>query len=287
METENSLSTEYQNEIFPNKSAQLDCLNVEPDNMNHNIMDVYLKKHKLDLKIIPTRNMIKLSDLKSRFQLSADFSNLTTSNTMIQLESFTTTTPTASSSSQPSPNNSSSIDDLSSIEISNKAMLSTSVESTEFEDEDGSSSSESADDQESSTMLGKKIRKKREPSLKLQQKLNNQDLELIVNCVKAKQANVSIADVKKDEYVDKILKVKIMDDSLTLKLSNGSKEALLKKSMFPKELTTLFDAFVSSLCGQDSFVDERRSIKPILKCLVEACEFRSLSEAEMIRHIKR
>lgn len=284
METEISLSTDQQNEISPNKSAQLDCLSLEPDNMNHNIMDVYLKKHKLDLKLIPTRNMIKLSDLKSRFQLSADFSNLTTSNTMIQLESVTPTT-TASSSSQPSPNNSSSIDDLSSIETSNKAMLSTSVESTEFEDEDGSS--ESADDQESSVMLEKKMRKKREPSLKLQQKLNNQDLELIVNCVKAKQANVSIADVKKDEYVDKILKVKIMDDSPHLKLSNGSKEALLKKSMFPKELTTLFDAFVSSLCGQDSFVDERRSIKPILKCLVEACEFRSLSEAEMIRHIKR
>ena len=138
--------------------------------------------------------------------------------------------------------------------------------------------------EKNSDFLSKKLRKKREPSLKLQQRLSNEDLELIVNCVKNGQASVSIADVKKDNYVDKILKVKLCSG---LNLSNGKLEALLKKTMFSKEMITLFDTFVNALCGQDFIMDKNGSVKPILKCLVVDCRFQSLSEAEMMRHIKR
>jgi hypothetical protein len=60
----------------------------------------------------------------------------------------------------------------------------------------------------------KRSRKKREPSLKLQQKLSNEDLELIVNNVRSMNASVSIADVKKDNYIDKILKVELLDSNI-------------------------------------------------------------------------
>ena len=70
-------------------------------------------------------------------------------------------------------------------------------------------------------------------------------------------------------------------------LSNGKTEALLKKSMFPKDLNTLFDTFVNALCAQDHTIDKNGSPKPILKCLVVDCAFQSFSEAEMMRHIKR
>lgn len=130
---------------------------------------------------------------------------------------------------------------------------------------------------------GSSSRKKREPSLKLQQRLSNEDLELIVNCVRNRQATIYIADVKKDQYVDKILKVKL----LTNELSNGKDEALLKKSMFPKDLNTLFETFINSLCGQEQLTDENGIIKPTLACLVVECGFKSFSEAEIMRHIKR
>ena len=135
----------------------------------------------------------------------------------------------------------------------------------------------------------KRMRKKREPSLKLQQKLSIEDLELIVNCVKNKQAQVHIADIKKENYIDKILKVNLLNEesACSIKLTNGSDEALLKKSMFPKDLNTLFETFVNALCGQDLVMDEHGNTKPILKCLVVNCQFQSFSEAEIIRHIKR
>lgn len=195
--------------------------------INNDIMDVYLKKHSLDLKIIPNKNMIKLSDLRP---------------------------------------------------------MKSNTDSDECDDDDDDEGDEydevaSSDD----CVVVKKRRKKREPSLKLQQKLTHQDLEMIVNAVKTRQARVFIADVKKNGYVDKILKV----ESEHVKLSNGRSEALLKKSMFPKELNSLFDAFVSSLCCEDNILDQCGSVKPILKCLVEGCEFRSVSEAEINRHIKR
>jgi DNA-directed RNA polymerase subunit RPC12/RpoP len=129
------------------------------------------------------------------------------------------------------------------------------------------------------------MRKKREPSLKLKQKLSNSDLELIVNAVKNQQAKCFIADIKKDSYIDKILRVKIIDQDLCL--SNCMREALLKKTMFPKDMITHFDTFVSALCGQALDFDALGNQKPILKCLVEDCGFKSFSEAEIMRHIKR
>lgn len=57
--------------------------------------------------------------------------------------------------------------------------------------------------------------------------------------------------------------------------------------MFPKELNTLFDTFVNSLCGQKHLLDEHGNIKPTLTCLVGDCGYKSFSEAEIIRHIKR
>jgi hypothetical protein len=130
-------------------------------------------------------------------------------------------------------------------------------------------------------------RKKREPSLKFQQRLSNEDLELIVNCVRHRKANIYIADVKKDNYVDKILKVEIFSENDLIKLSNGRSEALLKKSMFSKDLNTLFETFISSLCGEEQIIDEDGIIKPTLTCLVNECGFKSYSEAEITRHIKR
>lgn len=119
-------------------------------------------------------------------------------------------------------------------------------------------------------------------------------MEKIVACVKNRQAEVYTADIKKDNYVDKILRVKLLiDNDLEakvepyLQLSNGKMEAFLKKSMFSKDLNGLFDTFVSALCIQDSVADENGISKPTLKCLVVDCEFKSFSEAEIVRHIKR
>jgi hypothetical protein len=77
------------------------------------------------------------------------------------------------------------------------------------------------------------------------QKLNVDDLQLIVNSIRANEAHVCSADIKKDKYIDKILKVKLFNS--TQSLSNGQNEALLKKSMFPKDLNLLFDSFVKAL----------------------------------------
>lgn len=100
--------------------------------------------------------------------------------------------------------------------------------------------------------LSKIKRKKREPSLKLIQKLTIDDLQLIVNCIQNSNALVLIADVTKANYIDKILKVQLLND---FQLSNGSREALLKKSMFPKEISLLFDSFIKSLCTERIFYE--------------------------------
>jgi hypothetical protein len=140
----------------------------------------------------------------------------------------------------------------------------------------------------SSQINEKKPRKKREPSLKLLQKLSTSDIEMIVDCVRQKRARVTIADVKKETYTDKILKIELQSTSnMPLLLSNGKPEALLKKSMFPKELNTLFEAFVASLYSEHSISDNNGPPKPTLMCHVSECGFRSYSEAEMVRHVKR
>ena len=101
----------------------------------------------------------------------------------------------------------------------------------------------------------KNKRKKREPSLKLIQKLTVDDLQLIVSCIQNSNAQVQIADVAKANYVDKILKVQLLHD---YQLSNGSKGALLKKSMFPKEISLLFDSFIKSLCTERIIIENVR-----------------------------
>lgn len=205
--------------------------NISSNNQTSDVVDDYLKKHKLDLKLLPNKKMIKLSDLTSVWPEKQQINQEET------LESFS------------------------------------NFDQTDLDYEEKESDSNSS----------KKNRKKREPSLKLQQKLTNQDLELIVSSVRSKQAVVFKADVKKHDYVDKILRV-VLESS---KLSNGNTEALLKKSMFPRELNSLFDTFVSSLCGEDYTTNENGESKPTLKCLVQDCAFISFSEAEIIRHIKR
>lgn len=236
---------------------------------SNNIMDVYLKKHSLDLKVLPNKNMIKLSDLRPK---------------AIIVDVAASTQQNKDGDTRYSAGNES---------------LSFDEEEEEEDDDDHDSDDEDEVDNSSEALTStdnsnntshhpKRVRKKREPSLKLQQKLTNQDLELIVECVKARHARLYIADVKKNDYVDKILRIVIEKEAGELcLLSNGRREALLKKSMFPKELNSLFETFVSSLCGQEFITDERGSQKPILKCLVDGCEFRSLSEAEINRHIKR
>lgn len=237
LEKINETTTKMVDDNNDNNSVESQQLNT------NNIMDVYLKKHSLDLIVIPNRNMIKLSDLRPKIG---------------------------------------TMESTSILNETNSGVSSSNEDEEEDEDEE---EEEDADSSACELINGKKMgRKKREPSLKLQQKLTNQDLELIVNSVRNQQARVFIADVNKIGYVDKILRIELGQD---VKLSNGRNEALLKKSMFPKELTTLFDAFVESLCGQVSVRDERGVLKPILKCLVESCGFKSISEAEIHRHIKR
>lgn len=253
------------------------------NNNNHNIMDVYLRKHRLDLKLIPNKNLVKLTD---GLIVNANDSPVHFSLTTGQIESML---------QNANPDSSSSHNLSDAVYSSSSSSLSTSSSRSVSSDEDDDDQDEEEEDEdeeekteaESESNKPKKKRKKREPSLKLQQKLNNADLELIVSCVKSKKANVYIADVKKDNYIDKILRVKLVADEQNVQLSNGYREALLKKSMFPKELNALFDTFVSSLCGQESVVDEKGLVKPALKCLVIDCDFKSFSEAEINRHIKR
>lgn len=257
-------------------------------------MDVYLKKHSLDLKVIPNRNMIKLSDLRSRSVISP-LSSLELDKSCSKVEE---NIQEKDSKKDERPIK----DEQKEEELHEEVDEDDEYEEEEEEDEVDEEEEEDDDDDENSEQINrKKMRKKREPSLKLQQKLTSQDLEMIVSSVKNKQARVFIADVAKTGYVDKILRIQLFKseektepDNKTnppahgLVLSNGRSEALLKKSMFGKELTTLFDAFVGALCGQESVRDERSgTLKPILKCLVECCGFRSISEAEINRHIKR
>lgn len=262
-------------------SSSLSSSSVSLDKLNtNNIMDVYLKKHSLDLKVIPNRNMIKLSDLRSKSFLSSP----------PQIEDKVELETTEEEEDEEEDDDEE--DEYDGVD---------EEEEGEDEDEGEDEEEDEGEDENIEKINRKKMRKKREPSLKLQQKLTSQDLELIVSSVKSKQARVFIADVVKTGYVDKILRIELLsssaqeavgsDESIknaSLVLSNGRSEALLKKSMFGKELATLFDAFVGALCGQESVRDERSgTLKPILKCLVECCGFKSISEAEINRHIKR
>lgn len=249
-------------------------LNTTTTTTTNNIMDVYLKKHSLDLKVIPNRNMIKLSDVRGA-RSGQDGEEKERKK----------------EEEDRGGGGRGRGEDEDEDEYEEEDEHENENDSSDFE-QINNDKKRSQQQQLTQQQQQQQKRKKREPSLKLQQKLTSQDLELIVNCVRTKQARVFIADVNKTGYVDKILRIEMMmqDDTNNNKLvlSNGRSDALLKKSMFPKELTTLFDAFVGSLCGQESVRDERTGmLKPVLKCLVEECGFKSISEAEINRHIKR
>jgi len=169
---------------------------INSDSSVQNAMDTYLKKHKLDVTLLPNKK-IKLSDLSTH--------------------ASTNTTTSAVFTSTPTTSNEKSLDDEASQVVD-------FTQSEEEGEEDGFE--EDGEDDELDTTFeteqmlsenanfsasAKRSRKKREPSLKLQQKLSNADLELIVNSVCEKNASISIADVKKDNYVDKILKVELLD----------------------------------------------------------------------------
>lgn len=253
-----------------------------------NAMDTYLKRHKLDLTLLPNKK-IKLSDLThssnntSKFQFQSN-EELVSGHGLASANQIT--------SEQSEISASSGIDKL----IGNNGSISEGDEEEITENEenhdqgitdkpDGIGENNEFHGLSNSHSLEKRSRKKREPSLKLQQKLSNDDLELIVNSVRNRNAKVIIADVKKDNYIDKILKVELLETNTLL--SNGKSEALLKKSMFSKELNTLFDTFINALCGQKHLIDEHGNIKPTLSCLVVDCDYKSFSEAEIMRHIKR
>ena len=219
----NLQSVQLNNDSILNKTLTQNSsqpVNEEDNSLVRNTMNTYLKKHKLDLTLLPNKK-IKLSDL-SQFSVQDE-------------------------------------------------------EDVESDCDDCHTTKQSH---------AKRSRKKREPSLKLQQKLSTEDLELIVNCVRNRSANVSIADVRKDNYVDKILKVELLSAESS-QLTNGKNVAFLKKSMFSKELNSLFDTFVNALCGQTHLADENGLEKPALTCLVVECGYSSFSEAEIMRHIKR
>jgi len=229
--------------------------NSKSNDLIGNTMNIYLKKHKLDLTLLPNKKMIKLSDLTS-----TKIENIKSKLSVSEEE----------------------IEDEEEEEEEEEDEEEDDDDEDEIDDEDPDSpQSINTKNNDSKRIMS---RKKREPSLKLQQRLSNEDLELIVNCVRHRQAEIHIADVKKDKYIDKILNVKL---ETNLKLSNGRSEALLKKSMFPKELNTLFETFVNSLCGQEQLIDDKGMSKPTLTCLVVDCGFKSFSEAEIMRHIKR
>lgn len=172
---------------------ETDTIQISDDgSLVRNAMDTYLKKHKLDLTLLPNKK-IKLSDLTQ---------TASTSSTLVNNCQLT-------QKNKP--------DDLL-YEVSNEKGLDLSENEVALNSEDEENELNTTDeltqvntDNNAVHDLGKRLRKKREPSLKLQQKLSNDDLELIVNSVRNRNANVSIADVKKDNYVDKILKVQLLD----------------------------------------------------------------------------
>jgi hypothetical protein len=306
LETINTLDD--QNDTTPN--------NILTANKN-DIVDIYLKKHKLDLKVLPNKKMIKLSDLSNNGHnsFSNNYNNTSNATTTKIFESSVDNTIVNEDLTKNKNLENHQFEDLDDVdddddddddnddeyggEDEEEEEEEEEEDYDEFEsDSDYENDYEEVQKQESTLKINEsnnidkktgqnsssfKTRKKREPSLKLKQKLSNADLELIVGCVRDKQAQVHIADIKKDNHVDKILNVKLLNS----KLSNGNTQALLKKSMFPKDLTTLFDTFINSLCGQDYLIDANSINKPALKCLVVDCGFKSLSEAEMMRHLKR
>lgn len=183
-----------------------------------NAMDTYLKKHKLDLTLLPNKK-IKLSDLRS--SLSHASNNKSESSTLSQEPAVqAAAAPTNSSVVDPLVDGSSSNtnDSIESTEQSENE-LNDEIDDVQAEDLNGIAATVDVADADAEGSTGplvekKRSRKKREPSLKLQQKLSNEDLEMIVSNVRSLSANVSIADVKKDNYVDKILKVELLDSDI-------------------------------------------------------------------------
>jgi hypothetical protein len=274
-------------------------------NSNKQQFEIYLKKHKLDVTLLPNKK-IKLSDLTA-----------TRSTETTAIESFIFTNNHQTHEGQEAflarandlgvEEDENEDDEECELEPSRLEVfgffytVSDGLKGEEFEDYDEDDDEEDYDDDdedyedcdedvtnekidkfindncplsnddhgddtnESSQKRKKiKMRKKREPSLKLIQKLNSDDLQLIVNSIKANEAQVYSADIKKDQYIDKILKVKLY--SPTQSLSNGQNEALLKKSMFPKDLNLLFDSFVKALFREQFIYEDVSLIREPYTC---------------------
>lgn len=171
-----------------------------------NAMDTYLKKHKLDLTLLPNKK-IKLSDLRSSLNHTSDKSELK----MLSPQATTTEDTTNGIATSVADAN----DSMESTEQSENELNDDIDEIQNEKDLNGIiATTVDADDSSALQAEQKRSRKKREPSLKLQQKLSSEDLELIVSNVRSLSANVSIADVKKDNYVDKILKVELLDSDI-------------------------------------------------------------------------
>ena len=186
-------------------------------------MDTYLKKHKLDLTLLPNKK-IKLSDLRSLSNTSNNSIEYNQSElNTIQPTTTTTNTNTTTSSTVNVIVTVVDEDALSTVNSSENTDQSDSEMNDDLEELQHAPTEEDCDlrrsdlegiNSSASVIEAKRSRKKREPSLKLQQKLSNEDLELIVKNVRSMNASVSIADVKKDNYIDKILKVELLDSNI-------------------------------------------------------------------------
>ena len=260
-----------------------------PTTTTTTFVNSYLKKHQLDATLLPNKKIIKLSDWRKTSSIQSLSVPVSQPRVVVASQpctsfSYVTLTPLVPSDIGLDKEDGECVESA----FQDDTTLDELSDSVDYTSE---SSCANNSDGARSNHKNELVRKKREPSLKLKQKLSNHDLELIVERTRTGKAQVFIADIRKDNYIDKILRVKLVpqpsDSSETPLLSNGSNEALLKKSMFSKELTTLFDTFVNALCIQMHIVNENGLSKPILSCQVVDCGFKSFSEAEMMRHIKR
>ena len=179
-------------------------------------MDTYLKRHKLDLTLLPNKK-IKLSDLTHN---TLNNTQVSIKSTSILFNNSSTDNSISDTLQQQIPQliNNPVSDFSGSEENEEENELDTTEESEQINSSMPNNNNQVVVDVQvnatTSTTDTKRSRKKREPSLKLQQKLSNDDLELIVNSVRNRNANVSIADVKKDTYIDKILKVELLNTEI-------------------------------------------------------------------------
>ena len=248
----------YENTTITTTNANNNNLNEQIKNAN-----LYLQKHKLDVILLPNKK-VKLSDLKS----SQPQQQIINQNYEEDFDDDDDYEDDFEDDEDEEEDYDYDEDDIESDDFiddeddEGKIIDKFIIDNCKLEHQQQQTSNDNNDINESINHQHRDLkikRKKREPSLKLIQKLTIDDLQLIVNCIQNSNAQVLIADVAKSNYIDKILKVRILNDQY--QLSNGSREALLKKSMFPKEISLLFDSFIKSLCTERIFY-ENVSVSP-------------------------